>query len=58
MDPKGGGKLENEYHGLNVNVKFRMSADRCGAAIVGEECCQRVLTKLASGTKNILQKAL
>ena len=32
--------------------KSELSADRCGAAVVGEECYQRILTKLASGMKH------
>lgn len=33
--------------------KSELSADRCGAAVVGEECYQRVLEKLASGMKHV-----
>lgn len=33
--------------------KSELSADRCGAAVVGEECYQRVLAKLASGMKHV-----
>ncbi|MBO7271989.1 MAG: M48 family metallopeptidase [Bacteroidaceae bacterium] len=33
--------------------KSELSADRCGAAVVGEGCYQRVLLKLASGMKNV-----
>lgn len=33
------------------NRKSELSADRCGAAVVGEECYQKALIKLASGLK-------
>ena len=33
--------------------KSELSADRCAAIVVGEECYQRVMSKLASGLKHV-----
>lgn len=35
------------------NRKSELSADRCGAVVIGEECYQNTLIKLASGLKKV-----